>query len=375
MRFFFHHLTKPSAENPDRTIWNEPSVGSLPGAFAESFLFGDGTTVLLGFNAVSTLIEWLGLPLFEELLESGSLRFAFAEAISTAYITSENLRALGMSTPGLAALYGQDPRLTTPYGRTLQELADQTSFPRTERKRLARLVQSHVDVVDRQLHNVAFQAARSDVAGSIGEELAFPSGVDPDSGDLPEPYLRQYLNVAGANVNVQMSALLGCDNLVADVITARVMQQRVSESLASIGVKSADYRTVLQIEDAPDLGRLLEGRDISFRQIVELGRTQEAEEFRTWIKGVEPGDSMAAAREYHKELISRATDSRATKSKKVIGYTGLGAIASLFDPTAGLVSGLALNAFDAFVFGALKQKWQPKAFMDMVKQLGGTEAP
>lgn len=369
MHFFFHHITLPSPDNDSRTWLNEPSVNSLHGAFAESLLIGTQTTVLLAFGSVPKLIEWLGLGLLEELLQEKVIQFAFAEALSTAYITNENIRALNMNVPpGLAAVFGKSQNHATVRGRAFQEISEEPKLPRPERRRIARLVEKHCQTIGKNVNEAAYDAARADVAGAIGEELAFPSGIDPDSGDLPEPFLRRYLNVAGANVNVQMAAALQCDNLIADRITARVLRARVSDALAAVSLSAADYRSVLQIEQVPDLGRLIDENRISFRRIVELSRTREAEEFRKWLTSVEPVDSFSAVREYQREVLKHALDSTPLKTFKVVAYTGVGAALSLVDPT-GVVSGFALNSFDAFILSALKRRWKPKLFIDRLKEL------
>ena len=374
MDSFFYQLETSAGENLDKTRWNETTVEDLQGALAESLLFGDSTTVLLAFGAVSTLIDWLGLNLFEEVLEQQVLRFAFAEALSTAYFTNDTIRALGIgASPGLAALYGTDPKHTSAHGRALQDLAEASRFSRNERRRLARLVQEHSVLVERDLHNAAYDAARADIAGDIGTELAFPRGVNPDSGNLRDPYLRRYLNVAGANVNVQVAASLGCDNLIANKMTARVLDQRVSDALSTVGTHSADYRVVLQIERVPDLGSLLRAGKLSFERVVELSRSREAEEFRRWLGSVEPSDSAAVAREYQKELLRRTVDKPVVKTIKIVGYAGLGALPALIDPTAGIISSVVtsatLSTFDAFVLNALRRKWRPKVFLDKLKKL------
>ena len=294
MEFFFHRIADSSDDNSNITVWNKPSVEDLSGAFAESLLFGDRTTVLLGFSAVSTLIDWFGVGLFEELLHDGSIRFAFSEALTTAYITNENIRALNMKVPpGLAALQGTSQRHTTPQGRAFQEISENTGLPRKVRRDLARTVARHTVVIKEDVHGPSYEAARSDFTGVIGQELALPVDMDPDSGDLPDPHRRRYLNLAGANVNVRMAAALGCGNLIADNITARVLQQRVADALASVSVSSVDYRMVLQFEEVPDLGRLLRSGRLDYRKLVELRRTREAEEFRKWFNSVGFGPGLA----------------------------------------------------------------------------------
>lgn len=368
MNFFFQHLENPDKQKSFDTYWSDNSVQDLKGAFAESILFGEKVTIKLTYGAVSKLIDWLGIDLLKIMIEENMVQFCALKPIGTTYLTKKMIEKRGSDvSPGLSFIFGTEARDTTIYSRVYSDLKENTNLSKKERHQLTKLVKTVCNIVENDVIHRASDAARNDITSNIGKELGFPINQNPDSGNLRRVEIRNYIRVTSANINIQLAAQHDCDNLIANRITSRVLENRITSALNSMNLSVADYRILLQLEKVPDFGKLIREDKITFEDLFKLRSTADAIAFRVWLNSVNPNDKLDFARKYQLDLLKRYVDSSLIKTIKVIGYTGLGVATSIVDPS-GISSGMIINTFDTFILDALKRKWQPKVFLDQLKE-------
>ncbi|MEO0558053.1 MAG: hypothetical protein AAF170_07705 [Bacteroidota bacterium] len=365
--FYLPRLKHVSSDNELVDQLHRSSVTDLRGALAEALLFGDRVTINLGGGSASTLVEWLGEKLLEEILETERIEFSFSPALVTAaYITAENARALNLETLGLTTLYGEGDRHNTSMGRATRQLADATDFPKWKVRRLARMIERHTVDVPETVFDIAYAAAKDDIGGDVGAELFYTGSSDPEDGLLANADRRKYLAVASANVQIATAASLGRGRIVGGRTTHIVMRQRMAGAAGATCQGIEDIETVLDVQGIPDLGRSITTGATDFRKIFELSLTSEAQAFRDWIAQADPADSVHLALEYQREMQARL-GTPLIKGVKIVGYAGVGTALSLVDPTAGFVSGIAVNVFDSFFGDKLSQRWKPMLFMNQLR--------
>jgi len=54
---------------------------------------------------------------------------------------------------------------------------------------------------------------------------------------------------------------------------------------------------------------------------------------------------------------------------RIIFNTGIGALLTPFDPITGISAGIGLNILDTFLVDKLINNWEPKFFIDRVKNV------
>lgn len=356
--------------NPEGTaaILNRPIVADYKGALAEAILFADRVTIDLGSSAVPTIIEWFGESLFEEVLDAGKISFTFTKPIADAGYVSLYLGNKIGSKPGLVIVQVKGNEFNTPFGRAKESLSDQTGYPKWKVRRFARLVERDAVIFPDSVYKVAHAAAREDIVSTVGSELFFPKGVNPSDGTLAEPDVRKLLAVAGANVKLAIAAELGLNRVIGDETTRLVMRQRLGDLTERSTASLEDVLTLLEVEGVPNLGALMATGALTFKDVVDLSYTSEAEAFRAWLRELDIDSRTDVARAYAAEVRTRSHGTLATRTLRIAASTLGGLLLAPFDPT-GLASGATVNTVAEFYGDRLGRTWKPRLFIDHLRDI------
>ncbi|WP_420456063.1 hypothetical protein [Rubrivirga sp.] len=366
--YYIPHITTGAPGPPDAGTLYQPVVRDFKGALAEAILFGDRVTIDLGTGAVPELLKWFGGALFEEVMETGKVEFAYSEPIASAGYVSEALARQSGGATGLATVSRKGLAFNTPFGRAQADIRGSMDLPKWKVRLIARQVERGVREIPTSVYRVAHAAARADITSSVGGELFFPRDVDPDAGTLSEPDVRKYLAVAGANVKLATAAELGIDRIVGNHSVRLVMLRRLADLANGAAVALEDIQTLLDVEGVPDLGALLRDEALTFQDVVDLSYTRPAEEFREWLGDRDRDSATDVARAYAAEVRERARGDLSTRALRVVAATVAGALFGPFDPS-GLVVGATVNAVTEFYGHRLGQAWEPMVFMDTLRDL------
>lgn len=364
-RYFISTLSTRELPSSPLALARSASHNTFKGMLAEAIVFGENTVVHIRHGSISTLIDWLGLHLFRDLCESKQLTFSFSAPVISAYLTQENVQQLGHPPDGTGLTYleGHNHGLSTIRGRVGRDLSANTSLKRADRREVCRIVERLTTHVDSDLFSLAHDAARTDVGGTVGSEYSFRHVGDPDDGLLAEIDRRIYLAIATANENVAIASFMGCDCLVSDRLTDRVLRQRI------VGDSDPQLRTLdglrllLRVQSVPDFGRMLEAGSVTFEDLARLGRSDEAARFRQWLQYLRPTDEFDAVRQYQDDLVSRLNVQTPFRSVEAVMYTVMTSMLTMpIDPIIGIALGVGHGVNQAVQ--SARKTWHPKIFLE-----------
>ena len=119
------------------------------------------------------------------------------------------------------------------------------------------------------------------------------------------------------------------------------------------------FERVLELADLPDVDPDPNTRDVDLSRLLEILGSDEAREFRTWLRGLDSLDDAEVACEISRlrDLVRRAVHSRAGKIVRFTATTGIGLI-----PGAQLAA-IGMGALDSFVLEKLVPEAGPTAFL------------
>lgn len=122
------------------------------------------------------------------------------------------------------------------------------------------------------------------------------------------------------------------------------------------------FDRVLDLIDLPDVANDPGTRDVDIARLLEILESEEAREFRSWLRGLDSLRDNEVEQEIRKlrDLVRRAVRSSAGKGVRFAATTGVGLI-----PGAQL-AGLGLGALDAFVLERLVPEAGPTAFLSQL---------
>ncbi len=122
------------------------------------------------------------------------------------------------------------------------------------------------------------------------------------------------------------------------------------------------FDRVLDLIDLPDVANDPGTRDVDIARLLEILESEEAREFRSWLRGLDALRDNEVEQEIRKlrDLVRRAVRSSAGKGVRFAATTGVGLI-----PGAQL-AGLGLGALDAFVLERLVPEAGPTAFLSQL---------
>lgn len=143
---------------------------------------------------------------------------------------------------------------------------------------------------------------------------------------------------------------LGVNEIIQDAFSKNYVRSKLV--LASVSDRSTDcFESILNLKGVPDLLDLYSKNIISFDEILAIRNQSQAISFRYWIKENDY-DREQVTRELLKPCKSKLTS-------KLISF--------IFPNVVGLinpVAGISASAVDSFFLQMLKDKWNPKLFLD-----------
>lgn len=364
----------------DKTIIS-PGTKKLPhpeiekeikGFFAECILFGDRITLsITGPNLkLITLFRWLGKVLVEKLIEEEIVNFIFSPGMIT-YLTTENIRSLKLSSPpGLNMLVGVGPKWENPYDATYIAMKEQTDYSPEYIRHISKLVNSKTIITKLdEIHRNVNEVSKEDIRGSLGEELGFKNIENPDSGNLPKELMHNYMDVGRSNNILYMASSANCNEIFGDDFTNKLIKHRLSKLTKTIEKNIEDFQTVLQFENIPDFGEMLDSRKITFEKLIKFRESKNTIKFREWLSKVDGDTQIEVIREYSRSVFEKVSETKNFKALKIVLYTGIGLGLAPLDLMVGAVAGLGLNLFDTYLLNKLINKWNPKVFIAELKKI------
>jgi hypothetical protein len=160
--------------------------------------------------------------------------------------------------------------------------------------------------------------------------------------------------LAATNLELRLIEMASCN----DASTAAPIGQLIkAKALRSFGREVAESFTEFrEIADVPDIGEAILEKHISIRDVVNLARIRDAEQFRAWFHENCRTDAINTAREYSRLLKAvPAVQSFSGRGIRFIATTLVG-----LHPLAGPFA----SAIDSFFLDKWLRGYSPKFFID-----------
>lgn len=206
--------------------------------------------------------------------------------------------------------------------------------------------------------------------GIASTDLCRLQGVRPDQmrlyGGLQSPSGHRdaidcVLALAVSNIELQLSAIVGCTDGATTSPIAHALRAKVRSSAVVSGDEAARAFTQLcDISDIPDIAFAWKHGGLKMRDLLRIRERREGESFRSWFHEECRTDPKGGGHAYASLLRSvPLLDTLPVRLVRWIAASGLG-----FVPLIGPGLGVAAGALDTFVVPAKSKRAQIKWFID-----------
>ncbi len=370
----FSDVVKPRSEVAG-SLEEAARLRRLPdrkGVFAEALLFSDEVVLDVGGPNLPLLLllKLFGYKTLRQLIEEDVIRFSFCPG-SFAYLSKENMQAFGMvGNPGLHRLIAAGLAWSDPYESAEFALREGTHLNREERRRLSMSASRNTIVLPAErMFAEAIRLANADKASTLGMELGFIAEDDPAHIDFPKQKKLQYLDLAHHNLSYLSMALGKCDDIVAEPLAYRVLENRVIVQ-PQFTDKLKVSHDILELENLPDIRQLVSQGHLSLTSILKIRKSKHLREFRSWIKSTpSKADTMEIIKAYRSAVDDKLSNKVSFKILKIGFFTVAGAaIGAVAGPVGAGVGAIATDVLlrftDTFFVDNLVDGWNPKVFID-----------
>jgi hypothetical protein len=372
MNLFFEAIDKCVIPRSTRVIPPQEVDDNVASLFLESMLLNE--KIFFHINGpnleIVPLLRWFSLKEVEQLIEEEILHFIFVHG-AILYLTKENISNLKLSSPpGLNFLRSFEPSWESITDGTTHILKEQTNLSRSERRNLSNLIEKKTLYINREDYkNYIYETTRSDVRGEIGRSFGFKNVENPDDGSLNNDLMSNYISIAKNNSILYLSAKSNCLSIIGEESTNEILKMRLGSISQAMDKKIDNFQYIKEFEDLPDLFKLYKSGKYPLNKIVKIRNTSDAQKFREWIHSVKSDTSLQTIKEYTASSFSKLSDKKWSKILRIVFNTGVGALIAPVNPVAGIATSVGLNALDTFLYDKIINKWEPKFFIDKLKEV------
>jgi len=384
---------KRDLSNPSQVFGALATDRQLLGHFASQLLLYDRLIIpTYGFGILPILISWLGVDLFDELVQVDAIKFIRRRGLLS-YVGNGN----AISTIGIE----DGPKKTLPWWSKalfagseesieLQLKNSSNDINNDQIKRITGLAlpqtfeleyendffienvanESYRDVMkSKWLSSYVTKSSNKRKDGSV--DLRWLPQVKPNqtrvvsaSGRIKDP-VDMLLNVAEVNMQLIMASQTGG----ADLLTSQGAEILLHEKLQRAGLHAdvlEGFVKLLEIKDLPDIRAAIHNSEISFDDIWGIRNKPNSIQFRKWLREEGPRNSQEFIKAYV-QTIERETmaDKLPVRLLRLAVTTAAGLIPGI----GGLIGGLAADGIDSFFVDKWLQGYTPKLFLDEIKHI------
>jgi len=147
-----------------------------------------------------------------------------------------------------------------------------------------------------------------------------------------------------------------------------VLSYRINNLLRMANEDIENFRTLLKLEEFPDLALLLSAGEIEFDDLLKLRVSKNTEKFRRWLLEGNYKDQITLFREYFKKEFKIPPNTK-FKVVKTAVFRGLSMGLNALTPGVGTATGIGLSLFDNFLLERFLERWSPRIFINELKSL------
>jgi len=344
------------------------------------------------FGIVPALISWLGIDLYEELMQLGALTFmrrrgllgyvGNGNAISTFGIEQGERRPLPWWARALFSDNDESIELQ------LNNSADPLGHNDVERVLAPTLAQS-VNLEyenDFFIENIANESYTDVMRSPWLSRYVLDTSVRRDDGSVDLRWLPQVgpdqmrvlradgrirdpvdlvLRVAEVNMELLMADQAGGADLMTSQGSERLLQEKIRRAGASQEVLNG-FMNLLELNGLPDIRAGIVDGTVSVSDLWWIRNGPDAQQFRKWLRDEGPRDANEFVGAYIRAL---GRETLADKVPVRLLRLAITSVAGLIPGVGGLVGGLAADAVDSFFVEKWLEGYSPKLFIDELQSL------
>ncbi len=338
------------------------------------------------FGIIPILINWLGLKLFQEILESDALSFLHRKDLL-------GYAGNGLGISGFVISQGerkewfwwQEALFGTVETAIEQQLKYMCPFiNKTECMNLVGKVASKSKKIDYDneffmknivhetytdiMNNKSFSlfVLESSKSGSDQIDLTRLDDMQPNqmrvlNTDRIRDSIDLVLRIAEVNLEVYMSTLFES----ADLFTSEGAELLLKDKLIRSGIGSTyldGFLSLLELNNIPDIGKAIYSDSLSLQDIWEIREGDNSKEFRKWLRNATTKDTKEIVKLYIESLKNRALIS--SLPLKILRFAITSFVGAINPPV-----GLSVSAIDSFFVEKWLSGFSPRLFLDELSKI------
>ena len=342
----------------------------------------------IDFGIIPTLINWFGLSIFEEMIDTTAIKFVRRKNL-LGYVGNGN----GINTFTIIsskespfkwwqeAIYGENLETSIeiqikqmcPFvvGKERQKLINKISEISTTLTYdndffIKNIVhESYVDIMNNQkLRNFILSFEKKNRGELVN--LTHLSGIAPNQLRVlaQDGEIKNAVDLVLRVAEINMEILISTSSKNADIFTSTGSEKILAGKLSQHNLDKSvikNFISLLELKNIPDIRQAINSGDMEASTIWSLRKKKHSAQFRRWLRESNPQDSRDLEKAYVRSL--EKTTLADSLPLRVIRF----AITSI----AGVnpVAGLAIGGIDNFFVDKWLSGYSPKLFLDELSQL------
>lgn len=350
------------------------------------------------FGIVPALISWLGLDLYEELMQAGALALMRRRGL-LGYVGNGN----AISTFGIERGEG---RPLSWWGRAIFSSNDESielqlanaaePLPSHDIERAVAQTLSHsLDLEyenDFFIQSIANESYTDVMESAWLSRYVLDTSARRDDGSVDLRWLPQVradqvrvlradgrirdpvdlvLRVAEVNMELLMADRAGGADLLTSQNSERLLLEKVRRAGAPQDILEG-FIHLLELNELPDIPAAIVDGTVSASDIWEIRNTPDAVQFREWLREEAPRNADELTGAYIRAL---GRETLADRMPVRLLRLAITSVAGLIPGVGGFLGGLAAEAVDSFFVERWLQGYSPKLFIDELQRLTPDDAP
>lgn len=375
--------------SPDTVLKNDALRYDLRrrGLLAEKLLLYD-TLVIPTHDCgiVPVLIAWLGLPLFEELLDEGAIQFCRLQSF-VAYSRGGGLFMCRIE-PGTeeekskSVFWGSTNQAVELQIRHAAPFIKKNYRPKIIEKVLKQTIEAPLGDFPKVIMKETYSDVKHDpvlqaffTRKQKKVDLARLPGVEPKTLRIlgqkpPNDEVEFLLRLGEINLELALASNLQCLGITTDPLAKRIIASKLRRNLHSLPRNQLQdlqkhFCKILKLNKLPDIPSAVANEEIDFETIIKLRRSRKGQQFRRWLSSLNIQDPNEIEAMYLELLTKKHwSQSWPVRTIRFIITASLDALLT----NAGIPLPVA-SALDSFILDQLLKGYSPQLFLDELRNL------